>query len=117
MAGAFQDRLVSELRLAGAATIDQANAVLGDFLPRFNNRFRVPGQQALAAYRSLDSTLSLKRVLCFKPARQVARDNTVRYQFRTPQLLPAQDRPGYVGVKGRCWSRATDSLWSSARGR
>ena len=31
--GTFQDRLVSELRLAGATTIDQANNVLWDFLP------------------------------------------------------------------------------------
>ena len=36
MAGTFQDRLVTELRLAGAATIDDANRVLADFLPRFN---------------------------------------------------------------------------------
>ena len=32
-AGTFQDRLVTELRLAGAKTIDQAYAVLRDFLP------------------------------------------------------------------------------------
>ena len=37
MAGTLQDRLVSELRLAGATTINQANAVLQDFLPQFKN--------------------------------------------------------------------------------
>ena len=83
MAGTFQDRLVSELRLAGAATIDQANAVLRDFLPRFNHQFVVPAQQPQAAYRPLDSTLHPERVLCFKHSRQVARDNTVKYQLRT----------------------------------
>ena len=41
-AGTFQDRLVTELRLAGARTIDQASAVLRDFLPRYNTRFAVP---------------------------------------------------------------------------
>ena len=99
MAGTFQDRLVSELRLAGAATIDQANTVLRDFLPHFNNQFRVPAQQSESAYRSLDSSLHLERILCFKHLRQVARDNTVKYQLRTVQLLPAQDRPCYAGVK------------------
>ena len=39
-AGTFQDRLVTELRLAGATTIDDANRVLEGFLPRFNGRFR-----------------------------------------------------------------------------
>ncbi len=41
-AGTLQDRLVTELRLARATTIDEANLVLTDFLPRFNQRFRVP---------------------------------------------------------------------------
>ena len=45
--GTFQDRLVSELRLAGATTIDQANNVLWDFLPRFNRQFGVPAAAGL----------------------------------------------------------------------
>ena len=99
MAGTFQDRLVSELRLAGAVTIDQANAVLRDFLPRFNSQFRVPAQHPQAAYRPLDLSLHLERILCFKHTRQVARDNTVKYQLRTLQLLPSEERPSYAGVK------------------
>ena len=41
MAGTFQDRLVTELRLASATTIGEAQAVLERFLPRFNARFAV----------------------------------------------------------------------------
>ncbi len=110
MAGTFQDRLVSELRLAGAVTIDQASAVLRDFLPRFNDQFRVPAQQAQTAYRALDPSLPLERVLCFKHPRQVARDNTVKYQWRTLQLLPAQDRPSYAGVKVEVLERSDGQL-------
>ena len=99
MAGTFQDRLVSELRLVGATTIDQANAVLREFLPQFNKQFRVPAQLAQVAYRPLDSSIFLERVLCFKHTRQVARDNTVKFQWRTLQLLPSQDRPSYAGAK------------------
>lgn len=40
-AGTFQDRLVTELRLARARTIDQDNTVLRDFLPRYNAQFFV----------------------------------------------------------------------------
>ena len=36
--GTFQDRLVSELRLANAGTLEEANGVLNEFLPRFNAR-------------------------------------------------------------------------------
>ena len=99
MAGTFQDRLVSELRLAGATTINQANAVLREFLPQFNKQFRVPAQQPEVAYRPLDSSIFLERVLCFKHTRQVARDNTVKFQWRTLQLLPSEDRPSYAGAK------------------
>ena len=41
-AGTFQDRLITELRLAGATTIEQANTVLEQFLPRYNRRFQIP---------------------------------------------------------------------------
>ena len=51
MAGTFQDRLVTELRLAGAKTMDQANALLRDFLPRYNARFAVPADLPEPAYR------------------------------------------------------------------
>ena len=35
----FQDRLITELRLAGATTVAQARAVLKQFLPRFKPAF------------------------------------------------------------------------------
>ena len=41
-AGTFQDRLVTELRLAGASSIGEANGVLEQFLPRYNRRSGFP---------------------------------------------------------------------------
>ena len=40
----------------------------------------------------------LDEILCFKHTRKVARDNTVKYQWRTLQLLPSTERPSYAGV-------------------
>ena len=97
-AGTFQDRLVTELRLAGAITIDDANRVLEGFLPRFNGRFKVPARESEVAYRAVNEEMCLERVLCFKYRRRVARDNTVRYRWRTLQLLPGTDRPSYAGA-------------------
>ena len=98
MVGTFQDRLVTELRLAEAATIDDANRVLADFLPRFNQRFRVPPQHSETAYRVLDPQMCLDTTLCIKSRRRVGRDNTVKYRWRTLQLLPGTDRPSYAGA-------------------
>ena len=43
--------------------------------------------------------MNLTEILCFKHPRKVAKDNTVKYNWRTLQLLPSQDRPSYAGAK------------------
>ena len=116
-AGTFQDRLVSELRLAGATTIDDANRVLADFLPRFNRRFEVPAQESEVAYRAVDEGMRLDKVLCFKYRLRVARDNTVRYRWRTLQLLPGTDRPTYAGSAVDVLEGLDDSLAVQHEGR
>ena len=72
--------------------------MLDDFLPRFNERFRVPAQHTETAYRDLDGRVCLDTTLCLKYRRRVGRDNTVKYRWRTLQLLPGMDRPSYAGA-------------------
>ena len=97
-AGTFQYRLITELRLAGATTVEQAKAVLQQFLPRFNRRFGVPAQRPEPAFLPLDPESRLGHILCFKHRRRVARDNTVKYYRHTLQLLPSQQRRSYAGA-------------------
>ena len=99
MAGTFYDRLVTELRLVGATTIEEANVVLKDFVVRFNRRLGALADEPDVAYRPIDSEMCMDSMLCFKHRRWVARDNTVRYRWRTLQLLPGKDRPSHAGVK------------------
>ncbi len=94
--GTFQDRLVAELRLAGASTIEEANIVLEVFLPRFSERFGVPAARSEPAYRSVDPGLDIAGVLCLKERRRVAKDNTVQYHGHTLQLYPGTDRTSYA---------------------
>ncbi len=84
--GTLQDRLVSELRLAGAATLDAATAVLVPFLPEYNRRFAVPAAETGSAYRPLDPTCRPETIFCFKYQRMVAADN------RAPVWRPARPR-------------------------
>ena len=97
-AGTFQDRLIAELRLAGATTVAQARAVLKQFLPRFNRRFGVPAQCPEPSFWPLGPESRLKHILCFKHRRRVARDNTVKYYRHTLQLLPDSKRRSYAGT-------------------
>ena len=106
----FQDRLVTELRLAGASTIDEASLVLQEFLPRFNARFAVAAEQPETAYRPVPAELSLTETICLKDTRKVARDNTVKYQWRVLQLLPGAERPSYAGLRVEVLERADGEL-------
>ena len=99
VAGTFQDRLVTELRLASATTIAEAQAVLERFLPRSNASFAVAARQPEPAWRPLDPALDLGAILALRHTRSVARDNTVKYHWRTLQLLPGPERPSYAGAR------------------
>ena len=116
-AGTFQDRLVAELRLAGVCTMDEANRVLIDFLPRYSERFGVPPAETISAYRPIDPELDLASVLCFKYSRRVARDNTVKYDWHTLQLLPEAEYPSYAGNRVEIQERLDGNLVICYQGR
>lgn len=80
----FQDRLVSELRVAKAKTIKQAQAVLERYLPEHNRKFAKPAK-AEPAWRKV-SALQIQRALCFKQQRTVAKDNTITFEATVLQI-------------------------------
>lgn len=94
--GTLQDRLVSELRIAGATTLDEANAFLPRYIAGFNRTFAVAPATAASAYRARRSAAELDRILCFKHERVVSKDNTVRVEQVVLQILPGPNRLGYT---------------------
>ena len=76
--GTLQDRLVSELRLANAGTVDEANAVLARYRLAHNARFAVTPQEPRAAWRRLRARVDVARVCSFRYEATVLKDNTVR---------------------------------------
>ena len=117
MASTFQDRLVTELRLAGATTMEEANAVLQEYLPRFNARFSVAAEQPEQAYRPVPADLSLTETVSIRHTRKVARDNTIKYQWRVLQLLPGAERPSYAGLRVDLLERADGELMLRYQGQ
>jgi Integrase core domain. len=88
--GTFQDRLVSELRVARAKTQQQAQKVLERYLLLHNRRFSKPPANALPAWRKV-SSLQIEQALCFKERRTVAKDNTITFDgtlFQIPKKSP-----------------------------
>ncbi len=115
--GTFQDRLVSELRLAQARTLQEANAVLQAFLPRYNTRFTRPAAQPGSAYRPLPPELNLDDVCCFVYERTVANDNTVTLGPLHLQLLPDAERVSYAKARIIVRRHLDDRLSVSHGGR
>jgi hypothetical protein len=94
--GTAQDRWVKELRLAGARTVAEANAVLERVLPDHNRRFAQPARQSGDAHRALGAAFPLAAILSLQEQRVVSNDYVIRFQNRFYQLLP----PIYPGERG-----------------
>jgi len=106
----FQDRLVSELRLAGASTLEEANEVLRRVVAEHNRRFhRMPGDPQ-SAFRKPEKTLDLDSLFCFKYKRCVAKDNTVSFFGTTIQIGPGPSRRSYAGCGVEVQERFDGSL-------
>jgi transposase len=95
--GTFQDRLTSELRLAGASAIETANQVLRRFLPDYNRRFGRAPRDAEKAWRSAPENLD--RICCFHHERSVSNDNVVQWDGRRFQIPPQPQRFSFAGAK------------------
>ena len=108
---------MTELRLAGASSLEDANRVLEEFLPRFNQRFGVPAAQPGFAYREVPEELDMDGVLCVKELRRVAKDNTVQYHSKTLQLFPDMDRTSYARARVEIQERLDGSLVVCCRGK
>jgi len=95
--GVLQDRLCSELRLAGVGDLDSANRVLQRFVADYNRRFaRVPRETA-KAWRPAPE--NLERICSFLHERFVSNDNVVQWQGRRFQILPQNRRFSFAGAK------------------
>lgn len=99
--GTFQDRLVAELRLAEVSTLEEANQVLWEFLPRYNARFAVPAAQEGVAYRPLEPGVRIEQLFCFEYERTVAADNTVQLGEHRLQLSAGPHRISYARARRR----------------
>ena len=109
--GTFQDRLITELRLAGAETLEQANGVLAAYLPRHNRRFAVPAADPGPAWRPLPEGLAPEAVFCFHYPRRVARDATVSWADGPLQLPRRRDGRSWAGRSVILQERLDGSLW------
>lgn len=95
----LQDRLVNELRVAGIATRDAANAYLRErFIPDYNATFtRAPADPA-SAFMPLGD-VDLQQILCAEESRVVGPDNIVSFDGVPLQLAKQPGRATCAGLR------------------
>jgi len=109
--GTLQDRLVSELRRAGASTIEEAEVVLRRYLPRFNTRFGVPPMIEEPSWQAWPSRWPIEAELCFHYRRTVSRDATIPWDGTALAVPRRHDRQSWSGRRVTVEEHLDGSLW------
>ena len=78
----LQDRLVKELRLASVSSLEQANAFLDEYLPKYNARFAIKPLRKTNLHRAVPKTLNLDEVFCIKEYRSIGNGFTFQWRNR-----------------------------------
>jgi transposase len=97
--GTLQDRLVKELRKAGACDLESANRVLAAYLPKFNARFQVEAAEPGAAYVPWPEERNPADYFCFKYTRTVTNDNTLPFNKHRLQIPPGPQRRSFAKAR------------------
>lgn len=95
--GTWQGRLPQELRLAGATTVEAANAFLREsYLAAFNEKFQVAAPEKGTAFRRT-TRADLDLIFTIQTERVVGKDNTVAIADRYWQLEKSRFRSSLAG--------------------
>jgi len=106
-----QDRLVKGLRVAGAKTLEQANAYLeAEFIVWWNDTIAVMPASSDDAHRPLGKEHSLAASLSYVESRQVSNDYTIQVDRQTWQIARDGIRAGLRGADVRVEVRLDGSM-------
>jgi hypothetical protein len=106
-----QDRLVKGLRVAGAKTLDEANAYLKtEFTPWWNRTLAVVPASADDAHRPVGKEHSLAASLSYVETRQVDNDYTIRFDTKIWQIARKDIGTGLRGAVVRAEMRLDGSF-------
>jgi hypothetical protein len=95
----LQDRLVKELRLAGAATLAEGNALLPAFIADYNARFAKPPANQKNLHRPLRAGDDLEDAFAWKEERTLSQALTLQYDKVMFILEPSEQAKAAIGKR------------------
>lgn len=108
----LQDRLVKELRLANAKTLEEANEVLERYLIEHNRRYTIEPAKVANLHRCSPSDKELNEIFCIKKEHPLRNDFTVAHEKKLYQIMR------YTTVKKiEVRNRVDGTMVMMARGR
>jgi hypothetical protein len=95
----LQDRLVKELRLAGASSLAEGNAFLPAFMADYNTRFAKPPASGKDLHRPLREGDDLEDAFAWKEDRTLSRALTLQYDKVIFILAPSDQAKAAIGKR------------------
>ena len=95
----LQDRLVKELRLAGAATLAEGNALLPAFIADYNARFAKAPANAKDLHRPLRAGDDLEDAFAWKEERTLSQALTLQYDKVVFIVQPSEQAKAAIGKR------------------
>jgi transposase len=95
----LQDRLVKELRLAGACNLGEGNALLPLFMADYNRRFAKPPVNGKDLHRPLAAGDDLEDAFAWKEERTLSRALTLQYDKVIFILEPSDQAKAAIGKR------------------
>jgi transposase len=106
-----QDRLVKGLRIAGAQTLEEANAYLeAEYLPEWEAKFTVLAACPDNAHRPLGKQQELTAILSQVEQRQITNDYTIRHDTKVFRIVREHVRPRMRGSNLRVETRRNGEI-------
>jgi hypothetical protein len=93
----LQDRLVKELRLAGACTLAEGNALLPAFIADYNARFAKPAANNKDLHRPLRAGDDLEDAFAWKEQRRLSHALTLQYDKMIFVVEPSEPAKAAIG--------------------
>lgn len=83
----FQDRLITEFKLANVKTIDQANEFLKGYLKKYNKRFAVQAESSESNFVPVPTYIDLDLLLAIKLTRKIDNSGSFTIHGKKFQIL------------------------------
>lgn len=100
----FQDRLVTEFKLANIKTIDEANIFLRNYIKKYNKHFSVKPESSESKFVPVPSYLELNLLLAIKITRKIDSSgsfsiNNKKFQILNNNIMPKTKINIYISKK------------------